>query len=406
MLRGKRHDGRSLHLKFPALSLATAAALRIVIACHTRRGGTWVVGSHHLAREWARAGHAVLFISAPIELRHAMGARDSLSGSQSGWGASAPDQLEPRLQEWTPTALIPWTLGAHFGALLGQALPGLAVGVARTVRRTGFASPDLLVVDHPLFCNLDRVVGATRFAYLATDLYRDMHNRRIVDAVERRLISSADRVIATSQPIAQRLRGLGATHPIVIENGAEVAHFAKPAARPPEYQGVDAIRVVYAGALDFRFDAGLAMRLARTRPDIDFVIIGSGTAGTAMAASPLRNLRLLGPRPYSLLPGYLQHAHAGLLPLNDHPANAGRSPMKLYEYAAAGLPVLATRTPVLERSTIPFVRVIDPRAPERTLDALLRDRPLPDSEDLAMHDWSRIADRVLATALADAAGMP
>jgi glycosyltransferase involved in cell wall biosynthesis len=289
-------------------------------------------------------------------------------------------------------------LGAHLGALRGQSLPGLTIGVARTLRRTGFASPDLLVVDHPLFCNLDQVVGAARFAYRATDLYREMHDRRIVDALECRLISGADCVIATSQPVAQRLHDLGAAHPIVIENGAEIAHFANPAARPPEYEGIDAIRVVYAGALDFRFDAELAIRLARTRPDIDFVIIGSGPGSAAIAASALRNLRLLGPRPYALLPGYLQHARAGLLPLNDHPANAGRSPMKLYEYAAAGLPVLATRTPELERRTLPFVRFLDPRAPELTLDGLLQDPPLPEPEDLAMHDWSRIARHVLATA--------
>ncbi|HEY5307037.1 MAG TPA: hypothetical protein VIK97_00880, partial [Casimicrobiaceae bacterium] len=79
------------------------------MASHTQRGGTWVVGSHHLAREWSRAGHEVLFLSAPIELRHALGARDPLLG------ASAPHQVEPRLREWAPTALVPWTLGAHLG---------------------------------------------------------------------------------------------------------------------------------------------------------------------------------------------------------------------------------------------------------------------------------------------------
>jgi glycosyltransferase involved in cell wall biosynthesis len=141
------------------------------------------------------------------------------------------------------------------------------------------------------------------------------------------------------------------------------------------------------------------MRLVRARPDIEFIIIGGGPDCATIAASPLRNLRLLGPRPYAMLPAYLQHAHAGILPLNDHPANAGRSPMKLYEYAAAGLPVLATRTPELVRRTLPFVRFIDPCTPELSLDGLLQERPIPDPDEIATHDWSRIAARVLDTAL-------
>jgi glycosyltransferase involved in cell wall biosynthesis len=278
------------------------------------------------------------------------------------------------------------------------------VGIAGALDRSGFAAPDLLIADHPLFCNLDHATKASRFVYRATDLYREMHDRPVIDDLERRMIADADCVMATSQPLAARLRQHGAARPIVIENGAEVAHFSRPAARPSEYDAGNRTRVVYAGAIDFRFDVPLVMRLAAARPDIEFVIIGSGSHIAALAASPLRNMRLLGARPYASLPGYLQHATVALLPLNDHPANAGRSPMKLYEYAAAGLPVLATRTDELARRATSFVRFIDPGEPERSLDALLSERPVPDPAEVVAHDWSRIAARVLAAALTDARG--
>jgi glycosyltransferase involved in cell wall biosynthesis len=146
------------------------------------------------------------------------------------------------------------------------------------------------------------------------------------------------------------------------------------------------------------------VRLAAARPDVEFVIIGSGTGVPALVAAAMRNVHLLGPRPYALLPAYLQHARAGLLPLNDHPANAGRSPMKLYEYAAAGIPVLASRTEDLARRAPAFVRFFDPHDPAATLDSVLRDPPKPDPGEVATHDWSRIAEHVLVTAMADATG--
>ena len=289
-------------------------------------------------------------MSAPITPWHGPRAGDPLVRGRFRRGAAGAIEVEPGLWEWVPIGLLPWIWGAHFGGYLGRMLPSAAVRLARTLRRTGFTQPDLLLIDHPQFCNLDRIVAATRMAYRATDLYREMHDRRIVDVLERRLIAAADCVIATSEPVARRLRELGAERPLLIENGAEVAHFARPAARPPEYEAAGPPRVVFAGAIDFRFDTELVVRLAKARPAVEFVIIGSGNGTSAMAAPALRNIRLLGPRPYALLPAYLQHAHAGLLPLNDHPANAGRSPMKLYEYAAAGIPVLATRTEDLARN--------------------------------------------------------
>ena len=363
-----------------------------------------MIGSHHLAREWSRAGHRVLFMSSPITPWHGPRAGDPLVRGRFRLGAAGASEVEPGLWEWVPIGLLPWVWGAHFGKRLGNILPSFAVGIDRTLRRTGFMQPDLLLIDHPQFCNLERAVSATRMAYRATDLYREMHDRRVVDALERRLLSRADCAIATSEPVARRLRELGAARPYLIENGAEVAHFARPAARPPEYEDATVSRVVFAGAIDFRFDADLVLRLAAARPAVEFVIIGSGSGAPALTAAALRNVRLLGPRPYALLPAYLQHAQAGLLPLNDHPANAGRSPMKLYEYAAAGIPVLASRTEDLARRAAAFVRFVDPHDPAATLDSVLRDPPRPDPGDVATHDWSRIAERVLATAMAKATG--
>jgi hypothetical protein len=51
------------------------------------------------------------------------------------------------------------------------------------------------------------------------------------------------------------------------------------------------------------------------------------------------------------------------------------------------------------------VRFIDARPSEVALDCLLRERPTPDPVEVAKHDWSQTAERVLAISLASSAGV-
>ncbi|HKY01500.1 MAG TPA: glycosyltransferase, partial [Burkholderiales bacterium] len=126
---------------------------------------------------------------------------------------------------------------------------------------------------------------------------------------------------------------------------------------PPEYADLPGPRAVYAGALDDRFDFEQMHALAQL--PLQIVLIGPATPNASGVLGSLPNVHLLGPRPYRSLPGYLQHAQIGLLPLTRHPANEGRSPMKLFEYGAAGLPVIASATRELKRRALPFVRLAE-----------------------------------------------
>lgn len=374
--------------------------LKIVVASHTYFGGPLVVGGHQLARAWARAGHRVLLLSPPITPWHTVRVSDPQIRARFHLAVDGLRQAEPGLWDYVPAGLFPWVWGAHLHGQLHRTLPSFTVGLTNVIRRAGFARPDLLVIDHPQFYNLDQAINARTLVYRACDLFAEIHGRSIVAELERRLVARAHCVIALSEPVAERLREYGAPQVTLVENGVEFEHFARTTPPPAEYKTFRPRRVVYSGAIDFRFDGELVVRLARARPDIEFILIGIGNGLAPGAIRGLANVHRIGARPYARLPGYLQHASVGLLPFNAHPANAGRSPMKLYEYAAAGLPILATRTPELERRAAPFVHFVDASEPERTLDEMLRTPARPDPASVATHDWSRIAQSVLL--LADA----
>jgi len=101
---------------------------------------------------------------------------------------------------------------------------------------------------------------------------------------------------------------------------------------------------VYVGALDGRFDWTQLASWAAARPQVRFVV--AGPAPEPPVALP-GNVELVGAVSYDALPALLHSARVGMLPLSDDPLNAGRSPMKLYEYLTAGLTVLARETPVI-----------------------------------------------------------
>ncbi len=91
--------------------------------------------------------------------------------------------------------------------------------------------------------------------------------------------------------------------------------------------------------------------LARLRPSWSFALVGPvglGDPGTDLSRlRDVPNPHLLGSRPYSVLLQVLRGADAALVPYASNELTASVFPMKVYEYLAAGLPVVATPLPAL-----------------------------------------------------------
>jgi glycosyltransferase involved in cell wall biosynthesis len=85
-------------------------------------------------------------------------------------------------------------------------------------------------------------------------------------------------------------------------------------------------------------------------PEATVLLIGPAVPDTASALDRLDglpNVRWLGPRPYSELPRYVAAFDVGLIPYVSNAYTRSCFPLKLYEYLAAGKPVVATGLPEL-----------------------------------------------------------
>ena len=136
---------------------------------------------------------------------------------------------------------------------------------------------------------------------------------------------------------------------LLCRNAVDLTRFAglrreDASERPQGLADCEAI-VGYIGTLSSDwFDYRLVADVARSRPRHGFVLIGADDSGGLVRSGllDLPNVRWLGPRPYEELPRHLAGFDVAMIPFVDSAVTQSSSPLKLFEYLAAGRPVVTT----------------------------------------------------------------
>ncbi|MBQ3296199.1 glycosyltransferase [Candidatus Saccharibacteria bacterium] len=101
--------------------------------------------------------------------------------------------------------------------------------------------------------------------------------------------------------------------------------------------------VGFYGALAPWIDFGLLNWLAERHPEWEFVYLGVDYNGAASELSKGKNVHNLGAKNYEQLSKYAQFFDSALIPFKRGEIAKATSPVKLFEYMAAGLPTVCTR---------------------------------------------------------------
>jgi glycosyltransferase involved in cell wall biosynthesis len=167
---------------------------------------------------------------------------------------------------------------------------------------------------------------------------------------ERELIDWADLVIAVS-PELMASKGAGNPKFRLLPNGFDAAAYvhAQPPAIPPALAGLPRPILGYVGLISVRLDLERLDGLAGAHPEWTLALLGSVAASgceDALAGLKARpNVRFLPPVPGEQVAAYVRSFDLGLVPYRVTQETTHASPLKVYEYLAAGLPVVAADVP-------------------------------------------------------------
>lgn len=318
------------------------------------------VGSHHLARAFAGAGWQVAFVSMPLSPWHWLKRSDT--EIQKRWECYRRCGFRhPETGIWTyvPATLLP----PHAAPVLRSEAVArhwwrwTVPSIVRTVRGAGFAAIDFLYLDSVYQRFWLDVLDCRRSLFRIADRNAGFHGwTKAAARLETELVRSVDAVAYAARSLSDHVQAMHPKRAFFLPNGVQAEHFIHGSrALPEEYQNIPRPIAIYVGAMDVWFDFALVEKAARRLPEVSFVLIGPNQLARARLPQ-LPNLHLLGSRPFVALPRYLHNADVGIIPfdvVNSGELVHGINPLKIYEYMACGLPVVAVEWEELRRLASP-----------------------------------------------------
>ncbi|MCX6565549.1 MAG: glycosyltransferase family 4 protein [Candidatus Aminicenantes bacterium] len=274
-------------------------------------------------------------------------------------------------------------------------LAGLSTRFSRISRRTALERPDVIVFEGGswapyyalLHSMLRRRCPRAVFVYHSHNvewiLRRERRDRAVVRGAtkwaERRLLRSVDVATAVSEVDAGMMARLYGVRPMLLPNGIEIGTFdrissADIAAVRDRY-GLNGQEALFMGLLGFppndeavRFLFRIFDGVVRMNPGARLVVLG----GTVRESAPW--LVNPGTIPFADVPTVIRSSALGLAPV----FSGSGTRIKILEYAAAGIPVVAT-TKAAEglplRDRVHLRLADDEAAFTSAISDLYRDRP-------------------------------
>ncbi|MDI7276181.1 MAG: glycosyltransferase [Anaerolineae bacterium] len=325
----------------------TARRSDIVCISTQAWGYLWTRKQRFMDR-FAQLGYRVLYVE-PIEpfLWQWKG-----QGHNQSLGMTAQvNQVKPNLHVLSLPVMLPFSRRYRLLNWLNQRRAIPIIG--RCMDRLDMRSP-IVWTYTPLVGKRISALGGRRLVYDCVDAFGQYPGMgRFAQGMEDDLLRRADVALVTSESLLARASRL-ASRVHLVPNGVDAGLLRRATLPeteiPADLANLPRPIVGFVGALAEWVDLEAIRVLAERRPSWSIVLIGpwERRSGLAMLAR-YSNLSLLGYRPKESLPGYLKGFDVCICPFRPGELASAADPLKVYEYLAAGKPVVVSGLPAMRR---------------------------------------------------------
>jgi glycosyltransferase involved in cell wall biosynthesis len=294
---------------------------------------------HQIASRLASKGHNILFVNSPVGL------------TPSFFISLIMSKALFLLRHVSKNLLVCNVFLPPFLGKLGFVSKKIAQLILRLYVKLLNFKPDIAIFYSPtdtFLLDTFRSMGA-RVVYDCVDEFSAFSNVSDISKVlsdERELASRSEIVIASSRKLWDKFLKLGSDC-FYVPNGVEYTHFHKAVkmeTAPEELKHLSHPIAGFIGNIEDWVDVDLICFLADSHPNFSILLVGPVNFGKDRLERR-ENITMVGHKDYSLLPQYLAQMDACLIPFKINNLTVAANPIKLYEYLAAGKPVVSTALP-------------------------------------------------------------
>jgi len=166
-------------------------------------------------------------------------------------------------------------------------------------------------------------------------------------------VKGVDLIIATNRELLDGIIGYN-SNAFLVQNGCDAHHFISGGSEPSEKSRVvdmDSLQrpvIGYMGDLAPWFETEFIINMAEKHPEWTILLLGTWK-NESRPPVHIPNIYVPGRVPYDELPWYARQFDVGTIPFKLNELTRVVNPLKLYEYFALGLPVVATGLPEISR---------------------------------------------------------